>query len=93
MLGALEATTMAKTRQIFETNTFGPIATHYVVWARFGDASGTLGAVVVPLAALFGEEALRVQLEPAISTNPYFAFPLRVEKSGPIEFEWLLLKK
>lgn len=36
-----------------------------------------------------GEEALRVQLEPAISTNPYFAFPLRIEKSGPIEFEWL----
>jgi alkylation response protein AidB-like acyl-CoA dehydrogenase len=29
-------------------NTFGPIATHYVVWARFGDGQRDMGAVVVP---------------------------------------------
>jgi alkylation response protein AidB-like acyl-CoA dehydrogenase len=32
-------------------NTFGPIATHYVVWARFGDGPRELGAVVVPAEA------------------------------------------
>lgn len=29
-------------------NTFGPIATHYVVWARFGAGPKDIGAVVVP---------------------------------------------
>jgi alkylation response protein AidB-like acyl-CoA dehydrogenase len=32
-------------------NTLGPIATHYVVWARFGDRDRQLGAVVVPATA------------------------------------------
>jgi alkylation response protein AidB-like acyl-CoA dehydrogenase len=32
-------------------NTFGPIATHYVVWARFGDGKRELGAVVIPAAS------------------------------------------
>jgi alkylation response protein AidB-like acyl-CoA dehydrogenase len=32
-------------------NTMGPIATHYVVWARFGDGARELGAVVVPATA------------------------------------------
>ena len=29
-------------------NTHGPIATHYVVWCRFGPAKADIGAVVVP---------------------------------------------
>jgi alkylation response protein AidB-like acyl-CoA dehydrogenase len=29
-------------------NTLGPVATHYVVWARFGDQPRDIGAVVVP---------------------------------------------
>lgn len=36
-----------------------------------------------------GEEAFRVKLEPAISTNPYFEFKLLAEKSAAVEFEWL----
>ncbi|MER7006076.1 acyl-CoA dehydrogenase family protein [Dactylosporangium sp. NPDC000555] len=33
-------------QKIFNTN--GPVATHYVVWARFGPAPQEVGAVVVP---------------------------------------------
>lgn len=35
--------------KVFNSN--GPNATHYVVWARFGDAKDQLGAVVVPATA------------------------------------------
>jgi thiosulfate oxidation carrier complex protein SoxZ len=36
-----------------------------------------------------GIEALRIRLEPAIATNPFFEFKLLVKESAAIEFEWL----
>lgn len=38
---------------------------------------------------LNGVEALRIRLEPAIATNPYFEFKLKVGESAAVEFEWL----
>lgn len=35
-----------KGEKVFNTN--GPVATHYVVWARFGDGPRDIGALVVP---------------------------------------------
>lgn len=35
-----------------------------------------------------GANALDVQLEPAISTNPYFEFDVLVDKSGEFTFTW-----
>jgi thiosulfate oxidation carrier complex protein SoxZ len=37
---------------------------------------------------LDGIEVINVKLEPAISTNPFFAFALTADKSGTLDFEW-----
>lgn len=39
-------------------------------------------------AALDGELVFQVDLQPAVSANPYISFPLKAEKSGTITFEW-----
>ncbi len=35
-----------------------------------------------------GDEVFSVQMDPAISANPYFQFPMRADKSGTLEFIW-----
>lgn len=35
-----------------------------------------------------GAEVFRAKLYPAISANPFIAFPVRVEESGEFEFTW-----
>jgi sulfur-oxidizing protein SoxZ len=35
-----------------------------------------------------GKEVFRAKLYPAISANPYIAFPVRVEESGEFAFTW-----
>ena len=35
-----------------------------------------------------GEEVFSVNLDPAISANPYFQFTMKAEKSGEFEFIW-----
>lgn len=35
-----------------------------------------------------GENVIDVKMEPAISTNPYFEFDVKVEKSGEFTFTW-----
>lgn len=35
------------------------------------------------------EEVIRIRLEPGISANPYFTFPLRAETTGEIRFRWV----
>jgi len=35
-----------------------------------------------------GAEVFRAKLYPAISANPYIAFPVRVEESGEFAFTW-----
>ena len=36
-----------------------------------------------------GEEAISVDLERAVSANPYFSFEMAVQESGDMEFEWV----
>ncbi|GGD41939.1 hypothetical protein GCM10011358_27280 [Sinisalibacter lacisalsi] len=36
-----------------------------------------------------GEEVFGAKLEPAIASNPYLAFKLRLDESADLEFEWL----
>lgn len=35
-----------------------------------------------------GETVLEIELNPAISANPFFVFPLRADRSGEIVLEW-----
>lgn len=35
-----------------------------------------------------GQEVFAMELATAISTNPYIAFPFKVEKAGTFEFVW-----
>ncbi len=35
-----------------------------------------------------GEEIFSVDIDPAISANPYFQFSMKAEKSGEFEFVW-----
>lgn len=35
-----------------------------------------------------GKEVFSVDIEPAISANPYIVFPMKAEKSGEFEFTW-----
>ncbi len=35
-----------------------------------------------------GELVFAMDLHPAISANPYIAFPLKVERAGTLEFVW-----
>ena len=36
-----------------------------------------------------GEVAISVNLEPAVSTDPYIQFEMAVPESGELEFEWI----
>jgi sulfur-oxidizing protein SoxZ len=35
-----------------------------------------------------GQPVFAMELHPAISANPYIAFPFRVERAGNLEFSW-----
>ncbi|MEG9862816.1 MAG: thiosulfate oxidation carrier complex protein SoxZ [Parvularculales bacterium] len=35
-----------------------------------------------------GKEVFSVDMEPAVSANPYVSFPFKAEKSGTFEFVW-----
>ena len=36
-----------------------------------------------------GQEVIAVDLEPAVSADPYFQFEMAVGQSGDLEFEWV----
>ena len=36
-----------------------------------------------------GQPVFSMKLEPAISANPYIAFPVKVDQSGTFEFTWV----
>ena len=36
-----------------------------------------------------GEEAISVDIEPAVSADPYVQFEMAVQESGDLEFEWV----
>lgn len=35
-----------------------------------------------------GQEVIRVDVDPAVSANPYFEFEMKVPESGTVHFEW-----
>ena len=35
-----------------------------------------------------GQQVFSMKLEPAISSNPFISFPVRVDKSGTFDFQW-----
>ena len=39
-------------------------------------------------ASFNGEEVVNVNIEPAVSANPYFQFDLKVPESGTLHFKW-----
>lgn len=36
-----------------------------------------------------GQEVVQIRLEPGLSANPYFAFRLRAERTGSVDFRWV----
>ena len=36
-----------------------------------------------------GTQVFKMDLNPAISANPFIAFPVKVDKSGTFQFEWV----
>lgn len=40
-------------------------------------------------ATLDGVEIVTVEIDPAVSANPYFEFAAKVEKSGTFRFRWI----
>lgn len=45
--------------------------------------------IINKFAATFeGEEVIRVDIDPAVSANPYFQFDMTVPGPGTIRFEW-----
>ncbi len=36
-----------------------------------------------------GQEVIAVDLEPAVSANPYFEFEMTVPEAGTLDFEWV----
>lgn len=36
-----------------------------------------------------GKQVFAMKLEPAISSNPYISFPVRVDASGTFDFQWV----
>jgi sulfur-oxidizing protein SoxZ len=36
-----------------------------------------------------GRQVFAMKLEPAISSNPYISFPVRVDASGTFDFQWV----
>ena len=39
-------------------------------------------------AAFNGEEFFSVDIDPAVSANPYIAFPVKVDEAGTFKFTW-----
>lgn len=35
-----------------------------------------------------GEQVILVNIEPAVSTNPYFQFSMKIEEAGDLHFKW-----
>lgn len=45
--------------------------------------------IINTFAASFnGEEIIRINVEPAVSANPYFQFDMKVPEAGVVRFEW-----
>jgi sulfur-oxidizing protein SoxZ len=57
---------------------------------RYGvDGKAIPRDIVESFVCLFdGEVVFEARLHPAIAANPYFAFPLRAERSGELAFVW-----
>jgi sulfur-oxidizing protein SoxZ len=78
----------AKAGEVIEIRT---LITHPMETGQRRDAAGAVipRDIIRSFVARFeGEEVFRVDLHPAVSANPLFAFPFRAERSGRFEFVW-----
>lgn len=80
-----------KTAKPGDVVTLKTLISHPMESGQRKDADGNLiprsiiNRFVVDLA---GQNVLDVQMEPAISTNPYFEFDVKVDQSGEFTFTW-----
>lgn len=74
-----------------ETITIKTLISHPMESGQRKDADGNMipreiiNRFVVDFA---GQNVVDVQMEPAISTNPYFEFDARIDQSGEFTFTW-----
>jgi thiosulfate oxidation carrier complex protein SoxZ len=74
--------------EVFEVKT---ILAHPMETGRRKDAAGALvpRRIVARFRCTFeGREVCAVELNPGVAANPYLAFPLRLDRSGELRFEW-----
>ncbi len=80
-----------KTAKAGETITIKTLISHPMESGQRKDLDGKIipreiiNRFVVDFA---GQNVLDVQMEPAISTNPYFEFEAKVDQSGEFTFTW-----
>jgi sulfur-oxidizing protein SoxZ len=78
----------ARAGEIIEVRT---LISHVMETGQRRDQAGALipRDIIKRFEARFdGELVFAMDLAPAISANPYIAFPFRVEKAGSFEFTW-----
>lgn len=80
-----------KTAKVGDTITIKTLISHPMESGQRKDADGKIipreiiNRFVVDFA---GQNVVDVQMEPAISTNPYFEFEAKIDQSGEFTFTW-----
>lgn len=81
-----------KTAAAGEVVTIKTLIDHKMDSGQAKDKEGNLipRKIINTFSATFnGAEVIRVNLEPAISTNPYFQFSFKVPETGELAFKWV----
>jgi sulfur-oxidizing protein SoxZ len=81
-----------KTAAAGEVVTIKTLIDHKMDSGQAKDKEGNLipRKIINTFSASFnGVEVIRVNLEPAISTNPYFQFSFKVPETGDLAFKWV----
>ena len=81
-----------KTAAAGEVVTIKTLIDHNMDSGQAKDKEGNLipRKIINTFSASFnGVEVIRVNLEPAISTNPYFQFSFKVPETGDLAFKWV----
>jgi len=79
----------AKKGEIIDIKT---LISHPMVSGQAKDASGkTIPRDIINTftCTYNGKQVFAMKLEPAISSNPYISFPVRVDASGTFDFQWV----
>jgi sulfur-oxidizing protein SoxZ len=81
-----------KTASAGEVVTIKTLIDHKMDSGQAKDKEGNIipRKIINTFSATFnGAEVLTVNLEPAVSTNPYFQFSFKVPETGEIAFKWI----